>query len=39
MTKRQNSSKSDGEFGNNIVELFEQGEKVRQSEKPKHSQF
>jgi hypothetical protein len=29
MTKRQNNSKSDGEFGNNVVELFEQGEKVR----------
>jgi hypothetical protein len=39
MTKRQNGSKSDGGFSNNVAKLFQQSEKVKQSEKPKHWQF
>ncbi len=38
MRKRRNGSKSDGGFDNNVLELFKQSEKVRQSEKPKHWQ-
>jgi hypothetical protein len=39
MKKRQDNSERDGRFSNNIVELFEQSGKLKQSKKPRHWQL